>query len=241
MEKPVDIPHAVRISRRWQLISASAAVGLVIALGVIIALRGKEQFSFDTEWMAEIVEHRSPLWLGPALFFNYAGGGIVGSFVVPLVVFLLLLAFRRPWGATFFAAASILSVVCVQVIKHTVGRARPTEILVHADLGSFPSGHTANAATMVVVLGIIFPRVWVWVAGAAWAILMALSRTYLGAHWLSDTIGGLLLGAGIAIIVWAPLAYRLERERSGPHPFFLSQAGRELHAAAKDAKKARSA
>jgi undecaprenyl-diphosphatase len=238
VEKPVDIPQAARISRRWQLISASAAVGLVVGLGFIIAIRGKEQFAFDTEWMAEIVEHRSPLWLGPALFFNYAGGGIVGSFVVPLVIFLLLLAFRRPWGATYFAAASILSVVCVQILKQTVGRARPTEILVHADLGSFPSGHTANAATMAVVLGIVFPFVWVRVVGAAWAILMAVSRTYLGAHWLSDTIGGLLLGAGVAIIVWAPLAYRLERERSGPHPFFLSHAGRALHSAAREAKAA---
>ena len=223
MEKPVDIHQAVRISRRWPVISASVAVVLVIALGVLIALRPKEQFAFDMAWMAEVVEHRSPIWLGPALFFNYAGGGIVGTFVVPLVIFLLLLAFRRPWGATYFAVASIVSVGLVQVIKHTVGRARPTEILVHADLGSFPSGHTANAATMVVVLGLLFPRVWVWVAGGAWAVLMAVSRTYLGAHWLSDTIGGLLLGAGVAIIVWAPLAYRLERERSGPHPFFLAR------------------
>ena len=212
----------------------------MVALGIIIAIRGKEQFALDTEWMAEIVEHRSPLWLGPALFFDYAGGGLVGSFVVPLVIFALLLAFRRPWGATYFAAASVLSVVCVQVIKHTVGRARPTDILVQSDLGSFPSGHTANAATMVVVLGIVFPFVWVRVVGAAWAVLMAVSRTYLGAHWLSDTIGGLVLGAGIAIIIWAPLAYRLERERSEPHPFFLSHAGRTAHAAARDAKAAAS-
>ncbi len=230
MEKKADIPQAVRVSRRWPLVSASAGVALVVVLGIIIALRGKEPFALDTAWMAEIIEHRSPLWLGPALFFNYAGGGIVGSVVVPLVIFLLLLAFRRPWGATYFAVASALSVICVQVIKITVGRARPTDILVHTDTGSFPSGHTANAATMVVVLGILFPRVWVWIAGAAWAILMALSRTYLGAHWLSDTIGGLVLGAGIAIIVWAPLAYRLERERSGPHPFFLSAEAREARA-----------
>jgi len=172
--------------------------------------------------MNEIVEHRSPVWLVPALFFNYAGGGIVGSVVVPVAIFLLLLAFRRPWGATYFAAASVLSVVTVQILKFTVGRARPTEILVQSDTGSFPSGHTANAATMVVVLAIIFPRVWVWAVGAAWAILMAVSRTYLGAHWLSDTVGGLLLGAGIAVILWAPLAYRLARERLEPHPFFLA-------------------
>jgi undecaprenyl-diphosphatase len=50
---------------------------------------------------------------------------------------------------------------------------------------------------------------------------MAVSRTYLGAHWISDTIGGLLLGAGVAVIVWTPLAYRLAAEATRPHPFFL--------------------
>jgi len=218
-----DVVKAARVARRWPIVAASVAVVLVVGLGVIIALRPRLPFEVDTEWMGEIVEHRSPLWLGPALFFNYAGGGIVGSVVVPLVIFLLLLAFRRPWGAGFFAIASIVSVVCVQILKHTVGRARPTEILVHADTGSFPSGHTANAATMVVVLGILFPRVWVWCLGVAWAILMAVSRTYLGAHWMSDTIGGLLLGAGVAIIVWAPLAHKLAIEATKPHPFFLAR------------------
>ena len=219
-----QLRQAARISRRWPVISASVAVLLVLGLGAIIAFRPTEPFSLDLEWMQEIVEHRSSFWLGPALFFNYTGGGIVGSAVIPVLIVLLLLAFRRPWGALFFASASILSVVLVQVLKHTVGRARPTEILVNADAGSFPSGHTANAATMVVVLAILFPRVWVWFLGIAWALLMAVSRTYLGAHWMSDTVGGMLLGAAVAVIVWAPLAYRLARERTLPHPFLRSRA-----------------
>jgi len=218
-----DVAKAARVSSRWPIIAASVAVVVVVGLGVIIALRPKLPFEVDTEWMGEIVEHRSPIWLGPALFFNYAGGSIFGSVIIPVVIFLLLLAFRRPWGAAFFAIASIVSVVCVQLLKHTVGRARPSEILVNADTGSFPSGHTANAATMVVVLGILFPRVWVWVLGVIWAVLMAVSRTYLGAHWVSDTIGGLLLGAGVAIIVWTPLAHRLALEATEPHPFFLAR------------------
>jgi undecaprenyl-diphosphatase len=212
---------AAHIQRRWPVISASVAVGLVLLLGTIIALRPNEPFALDLRWMEEVIEHRSPVWTAPALFFNYVGGGIFGSVVVPVLVFLTLLAFRRPWGATFFAIASVVSVICVQVLKHTVGRARPSEILVIADPGSFPSGHTANAATMAVVFGILFPRVWVWCVGGAWAILMAISRTYLGAHWLSDTIGGLLLGAGVAVIVWAPLAYKLAEESIRPHPFVL--------------------
>lgn len=216
---PTDLHAAARIQRRWPLVSASVAVALVILLGAIIAFRPTEPFAVDLKWMAEIIEHRSPVWTVPALFFNYVGGGILGSVVIPVVIFALLLAFRRPWGATFFAVASIVSVICVQVLKHTVGRARPSDILVHVDTGSFPSGHTANAATMAVVFGILFPRVWVWCAGVAWSLLMAISRTYLGAHWLSDTIGGLLLGAGVAVIVWAPLAYRLAAESTRPHPF----------------------
>jgi len=218
-----DVVKAARVTRRWPVIAGSVAVVLVVGLGVIIALRPHEPFSIDAEWMGEIVEHRSPLWLGPALFFNYVGGGILGSMVIPVLIFLLLLAFRRPWGATFFAAASILSVACVQLLKHTVDRARPTDILVHVDTGSFPSGHTANAATMVVVLGILFPRVWVWIVGVVWAVLMAVSRTYLGAHWISDTVGGLLLGAAVGVIVWTPLAYRLAAEATAPHPFFLGR------------------
>jgi undecaprenyl-diphosphatase len=98
-------------------------------------------------------------------------------------------------------------------------------MLVQSDPGSFPSGHTANAATMVVVFCILFPRVWVWCAGVVWAVLMAISRTYLGAHWLSDTIGGLVLGAGVAVIVWAPLAYRLAKESTLAHPFLRARPG----------------
>jgi membrane-associated phospholipid phosphatase len=71
----------------------------------------------------------------------------------------------------------------------------------------------ANAATLAVVIGIVLRRGWVWAAGIFYTILMMLSRTYLGAHWVSDTIGGVLVGAGVAVIVWAPFALRLERER----------------------------
>jgi membrane-associated phospholipid phosphatase len=66
---------------------------------------------------------------------------------------------------------------------------------------------------MAVCLAILFPRLWVWIAGPLYTVLMMLSRTYLGVHWLTDTIGGLLLGAGVAVVVWAPVAAKLDGER----------------------------
>src|SRR5690606_28731516 len=121
-------------------------------------------------------------------------------------------ALRRPWGAAYFLVAEVASVAFVQVLKHLVGRARPEDILVLSDFGSFPSGHVANAATVAMALFVLFPRVWTAVAGAAWVVLMAFSRTYLGAHWLSDTVGGALIGAAAALLVAAAFAKPLRRE-----------------------------
>ena len=101
----------------------------------------------------------------------------------------------------------------MQLLKALFDRPRPEEILIVSDFGSFPSGHVTNAATIVVSLAILIGRTWVWYVGVVYVVLMALSRTYLGAHWVTDTIGGALLGAGVAVIVWAPLAVRLNRER----------------------------
>jgi membrane-associated phospholipid phosphatase len=199
------------------------AVLLVAGLGALIAYRENNlPFSFDLAFLAEVVEHRSAFWTVPALVMNNIGGGIIGALVVPLAIILLFLLFRMKWAELYFASATIVSAGLVQLLKNLYERPRPQDILVTADLGSFPSGHTANAATMAVVLSLVLRRVWIWAAGVVYTVIMLLSRTYLGAHWLSDTIGGIVLGSAVAVIVWAPLAHRLltERERRiGPvHP-----------------------
>lgn len=211
---PQEARIARRVQRRWWVFSALGAIGVVLLLGVVITARAG-RIGIDEEFMGELVEHRSPFWEVPALVFNTIGAGLIGVFVVPIGVAVILVLRRRRWAALYWIVACVASAGLVQVIKHLFGRARPTEILVVSDYGSFPSGHTANAATLAVVLGVILRRVWVWAAGVAYTVLMLLSRTYLGAHWLTDTIGGLLIGAGVAVVLWAPFAYRLldEQER----------------------------
>jgi membrane-associated phospholipid phosphatase len=209
------MPHATPSAapRWWPLIVGASSVLLAIGLGALIGTLGEQYPEVDLEWMDEILEHRSPAWQVPAFVMSYLGGGWFGILAVPIGAALALALTRGRWSATYFLLASIASATLVQLLKHLFGRARPEEMLVHADFGSFPSGHVANAATIAVAIALILRRWWVWLAGAMLVVLMALSRTYLGVHWLSDTVGGLLVGAGVGFLVWTPLAAMVDRER----------------------------
>lgn len=190
---------------------ALLVAALLLAAGILFGL-ADNPFVIDTAWQDFLVTVRTPVLLAFAYGMNWLGGGWFGIFALPVLVAVLLLLLRRPWGAVYFLAAELVSVALVQVLKHAVGRARPDDMIVTSDFGSFPSGHVANAATIAVVLFVLFPRVWVAVAGAVWVILMAFSRTYLGAHWLSDTLGGAMLGASAALLVFTIFRARLTTE-----------------------------
>lgn len=205
---------AKRLGRRVPIVSGVSAVVAAALLGLVVSVRsGDLAFEFDEEWAEDVLEFRGPVGDVISYFMDGLGGGIVGVFVVPIAVALILLIARRPWAALYFVAASAVSAGAVQLLKNLFGRARPEDIIVLSDFGSFPSGHVANAATIAVTIGIIAPYTWVWVLGAAYTLLMAASRTYLGAHWISDTIGGILVGVAGALLMWAAFAAPLERER----------------------------
>lgn len=172
-----------------------------------------EPLAVDTAWNAAMSELWHPALVGFSRVMNWVGGGWVGVIFVPIGAAIGLIVLRRPWAAAYFLAAEAASAAGVQVLKHVFGRVRPEDILVISDYGSYPSGHVANAATIAVAAVVIFPRVWVGLIGAAWVVLMAFSRTYLHAHWLSDTVGGALVGAGAALLVAAAFAVPLLRER----------------------------
>jgi membrane-associated phospholipid phosphatase len=189
------------------------SVVIAALLGFILVLRADTMFEIVEEWAEDVFELRGGIGNIFAFGMDALGGGIAGVFVVPILTAVILLIVRRPWAALFFVVASAASAGVVQLLKNLFGRARPEDMLVASDFGSFPSGHVANAATIAVAIGIIVPKLWVWIVGAIYTILMAVSRTYLGVHWFTDTIGGALIGAGVALLVWTLFARRLERER----------------------------
>jgi membrane-associated phospholipid phosphatase len=118
---------------------------------------------------------------------------------------LLLLAWRRHWlRAAAFTLAVLTSELFIGPVKAWTDRPRPPGALLETTAASFPSGHAiATAVTavgLVLVLAHPGPSRWRWEVNAVlFTSVMALSRVYLRAHWLSDTVAGALLGAGLAL------------------------------------------
>ena len=199
--------------RRIAAITAGSALAAALLLGLLVRL-DVVQDEVDNDWMAEMLEERGPIPEAVALFFDFIGGGWFAIWFVPLVVAGAFLLARRPWAALVFVVTSATSAGAVQGLKVLFGRARPEDILISIGSGSYPSGHVANAATVAVLAAVLLARWWVAAAGVAFVLLMALSRTYLGAHWLTDTIGGALLGAAFALAAWALAEPVLRREHA---------------------------
>jgi membrane-associated phospholipid phosphatase len=196
------------------LVTGAVLVLLSCALGWWILIRGDSPFAVDVWWNAFVADWYSPFLTGFARVMDFVGGGWFAVLVVPIGGAIALVLLRRPWAAAYFLVAEAVSAGAVQLLKHLFGRVRPEDIIVVSDYGSYPSGHVTNAATLAVAVFVILPRAWVAIVGAAWVVLMAFSRTYLHAHWVSDTVGGAMLGAGAALLVAAAFAVPMAREKA---------------------------
>jgi membrane-associated phospholipid phosphatase len=116
-----------------------------------------------------------------------------------------LLLFTRRFRAMFaFILTWAASEALLTWFKIFFHRGRPPLPLVETSGFSFPSGHAVAGAAIAVALVLVAfppgPRRLKWERGAmAFAFLMGFSRVYLNAHWFSDVVAGVLLGAGVAL------------------------------------------
>lgn len=67
---------------------------------------------------------------------------------------------------------------------------------------SFPSGHATNAGMFWTFLGVNFRNKILWVISGFFLLMIPLSRNYLGVHYPSDVLVGVLIGVGLALILY---------------------------------------
>ena len=179
-----------------------AATALVFGLVAWDVTDGAVQAVDDAFLDLMVAARFDPLvWLGKALSL---AGGVWVNWPLRVAAILGLLWKRRLVQASAFALAVLSSELLIGWTKALYDRPRPLDALVETSGASFPSGHAiAGAVTAVGLVLVLLPpgkARWAWeLRAAAFATVMSLSRTYLGAHWLSDVVAGGLLGTSLAV------------------------------------------
>lgn len=188
-----------------------AAVPLLAFLRLAVTVADRGQL---TQVDARIA-HLMPAVRTPGETAVFTAATALGSFQSVLVMTVLAAAILW-WRRERLLAAAVVGTVAAQELLFTVakdigGRPRPDSALalVAETSPSFPSGHAVRAT---VVFGIVAYLVFRSVR-STWArvltvsayllavLLVTMSRVYLGAHYVSDVWGGMLLGAALLAAV----------------------------------------
>lgn len=222
--------RALRIARSE--IAALTAL-MVVALGVMTFIEVADDMTeadgqmFDRQvlhWLQPVAgEPRGPWWLHEAAADLTSLGGISVLTLFAVIAFSFLLIQRKRLSALLLVVGLIGGVALSEGLKALFERARPPAAYqaVETINASFPSGHALLSTVFYLTLGVMLTRAFpkrrlkAFVLGAAilTALLIGLTRVYLGAHWASDVIAGWCAGAAWAMALWL-VAYAVERRQA---------------------------
>lgn len=158
-----------------------------------------------SRWFAE---HRTQPITAVAWFLTWVGG-VVGMTALTIIGTCCLLLRGKRFEAGLLAAAMIVQGLAVTLIKLVVARPRPPQQLwagYAVYTRSFPSGHTTATMVFFGIIALLATRYVVRIVCLLGILGVAFSRVYLGYHYVSDVVGGWLLGGGVlalTALVWA--------------------------------------
>ncbi len=212
-------------------VTVLALVGAGWAFGAVLqdVLAGDEGALLDGRVQRYFVAHREA-WLTAVM----RGVTDLGNAAV-LVGLILLIGLvwwtrARTWRPLWLLAGAYLGAwVLSDTVKDLTHRARPpaAQAVGHWTGYAFPSAHTTKATAVYGMLAALLaaatPRwgrkVTLWTAAALLAGLVGLSRLYLGAHWLTDVLGALTLGAAwLFALLTATRTVHAPHTASSDHP-----------------------
>ena len=210
---------------RWRS-TAVWAVGLLIGLGVVAWQVGKGGWlvNVDRAVTAWLVDHRTPGVDQIALVVTNAFGPVLTSCAAIVLAIVAASRFRSYISALIvigtIGGASALSTA----MKVLVARHRPPigiQETLETDY-SMPSGHVTGSVALfgmlVVVVGLGRSKSARWGLASVAVIVVAavaVSRLYLGVHWLTDVLAGMLLGSAAVVIGATTLRGHVDHTEAG--------------------------
>ncbi len=206
-----------------------SALGFVVVVAGAVLLALAVQLTAGPLWRVDqrvagslntVVAPRP--WLVTTLQVLTAPGAAVTAWIVLSTLTAVLLIRRRYRPAVYVAVTGLGLAVLSPLLKQLVDRLRPMVDTPVATAGgpSFPSGHTLAVTVWVgVVLLVLLPvvpparrRLAVGI-GVALVVVVGLTRIALGVHFVSDVLGGWLIGTGWLIVT--ATAFRTWRRSEG--------------------------
>lgn len=140
--------------------------------------------------------------------FMYKVTNLGGAIYTSLIIFMLLLFGNEKIKFTGLEALVTLTISqsIVYILKKILSRERPYKIIEHLNTFgidmkdySFPSGHTTASFSIATTIALNIPRLSVYVFIIA--MIISISRIYLGVHYPTDVAAGIFLGLGTALMV----------------------------------------
>ncbi|MFJ8857737.1 phosphatase PAP2 family protein [Streptomyces sp. NPDC102451] len=208
------------------LITGLVCVSLSLVLLALVAARWPPLMSLDTT-VAEALHRRAVTQQGLVQVTRVLTDWVWDPWAMRLLTAAVVVALWWRGSrllAGWVAATSLLTSLVQQGLKAAVGRERPRwpDPVDSAQYAAFPSGHAMTAAVtcglLVWLLRLHGVRPPLWWGALVLAVVsvagVALTRVYLGVHWLSDVLGGVLLGGAVAALSVA--AYTTYTARTRP-------------------------
>lgn len=158
----------------------------------------------ELEFLTNLARIRTPEWDSFMLFITSLGSDLTPVVIYCITVLVLIYKLKRYREVLLIGLSLTITQLISNIIKILVQRARPPEtIAMFEEIGySFPSNHAMLASAFY---GMLFWQLSTLIknkkyryalraVGLIFSLLLAFSRLYLGVHWPSDVLTGLLLG-----------------------------------------------